>query len=272
MTGAVVEVELAPEAADRALGALSEIAVELELLDGEDPPLIVARFDALDPSAAREEARRVLAEAGLDAKLIARPLSQAESSDSWMLRTIHAGSLRIVPAGRTAPPDALSIEAGLSFGTGHHPTTLLCLERIAELSPIDTLLDVGTGSGILGLAALKLGARQVYATERDRAALALARENAAKNGLTDRFAASLKKPEDLGVKVSVIVANIIASALLNLAPELVRCLGSNATLLLSGVRESEVLEVSRAYTAFGLAQPLLTEREGWVMLELRTRW
>ncbi len=269
--GAVVEAIVDHDAIERALTAIAGAgASELELLDDEQPPVIAARFDAFDEKTAEAAVRRALE--GIAVELSTRPLSQAESSELWALKTIHAGGLSIVPAGRPASPDALRISSGLSFGTGHHPTTQLCLDRIVELSPIHTLLDVGTGSGILGLAALKLGATQVFATEKDRAALALAKKNAEENGLSEHFFATLKAPAELGAKFSVVVANIIASSLLDLAPELVRCLDSDGVLLLSGVRESEVLEVSKTYVACGLEHPVITEREGWSMLELHARW
>lgn len=262
--------ELTDEAVERAITALNEAGARaLELFDDQTPPVVAALFERFG---GRE--RAVLSAAGFGAgALRVREASQVESSDRWAFAPLWFDPLWIVPPNRAVPSGGRalildSVGEGV-FGSGAHSTTALCLERIISLSPIDSLLDVGTGSGILALAALALGAKQVTATDTDRAALELARRNAAANGLTAGLEFSIALPDK---KYSVIAANILASALDGLAPSLVQRLDSGGTIILSGVRAGELEELARIYRNFGLRRLADEERDGWYRLEFIASW
>jgi ribosomal protein L11 methyltransferase len=150
-------------------------------------------------------------------------------------------------------PDGIvvDLDPGLAFGTGHHPTTALCLEWLdgADLAG-RTVLDFGCGSGILAIAALKLGAARAIAVDHDPQAIEATQANAAANGVSDRLAVGL--PEDLaalsgGLPADLVVANILAGPLVDLAPTLLGALRPGGALALSGVLADQVEAVRAAY-------------------------
>jgi ribosomal protein L11 methyltransferase len=167
---------------------------------------------------------------------------------------------------RDAPSDRLvvRINMGLAFGTGEHPTTALCLDWLERHVAGGTVLDYGCGSGILALAALVLGARFAYAVDNDPQALAATKANAALNDVAERLFVGV--PETLPtVAVDVLVANILAGPLVELAPKLAERTAAGGTLVLSGILEAQAARVAAAYA------PHLTNvepmaREGWVLL------
>ncbi len=175
--------------------------------------------------------------------------------------------LWIVPSWHAAPdPDAINLELdpGLAFGTGSHPTTRLCLEWLeAKVVPGATVLDYGCGSGILGIAALKLGAGDTLGVDIDPAALTAAADNATRNGVTLRLARS---SEALTQTFDRVVANILTNPLMLLAPLLSGRLGPGGALALSGVLESQAEQVIAAYAEF-LPLRVGAAHEGWVRLE-----
>lgn len=181
--------------------------------------------------------------------------------------------LWIVPSGYAAPdPNAVNIllDPGLAFGTGTHPTTALCLEWLdgAELSAAD-VVDYGCGSGILAVAAARLGARHVWATDIDPQALLATLDNARKNHVAERIAAVV--PGDLpALHADVMLANILAGPLVQLAPALAALTRTGGQLVLSGILAQQADEVRSAYqTWFEMAEP--AERESWVRLEGRRK-
>jgi ribosomal protein L11 methyltransferase len=151
----------------------------------------------------------------------------------------------------STPPGALRLvlEPGLAFGTGDHPTTGLCLEeldRFVQSHPGASVLDVGTGSGILAIAAKKLGAGATVGTDNDPVALRVARENAEVNGVA--FDVRAEIPE--GATFDLVLANILANTLCDLAPGLSRAVAPGGRLLLSGILETQAAEVEAAYAPF----------------------
>lgn len=160
--------------------------------------------------------------------------------------------LWICPSWRTPPePEAvnLMLDPGLAFGTGTHPTTSLCLSWLDGLD-LDgkTVIDFGCGSGILGIAALLLGAKKVIAIDNDPQALLATRDNAQRNGQgDDRIQALL--PEQLAdnVSVDVVIANILAAPLISLAPQLYGRLREGGDIALSGILAEQADSVRRAY-------------------------
>ncbi|MDQ5911753.1 MAG: Ribosomal protein methyltransferase [Pseudomonadota bacterium] len=170
-----------------------------------------------------------------------------------------------------APPDPnainIRLDPGLAFGTGTHPTTALCLEWLdgAEMAEL-TVLDYGCGSGILAIAAAKLGARRVWAVDIDPQALLASDDNASENGVEDRL--TLATPAELptALTVDVLVANILAGVLARLAPEFARRVKPGGRLALSGILEQHADAVQAAFARdFTFARP--RQREDWVLLE-----
>ncbi len=157
------------------------------------------------------------------------------------------------------------INMGLAFGTGEHSTTALCLEWLERHVASDTtVLDYGCGSGILALAALTLGARFAYAVDNDGQALTATQANAALNGLTQRI--FVGTPDLLPpVTVDVLVANILAGTLVELAPALIQRIKPGGALVLSGILEPQAARVVAAY-AGSLAHGSQVARKGWVLL------
>ena len=166
---------------------------------------------------------------------------------------------------------------GLTFGTGSHASTQLCLEGVeAHVQPGDRVLDLGCGSGILAIAALCLGAAQAVGVDIDPKAVDVAYENAALNGIGRekcRFLAGnvLADPalvEDLGrEKAQVVLANIVADVIIPLAPMVPRLLDPKGTFLCSGIIDTRGDEVAAALAAAGLRVTRRREKNGWVALE-----
>jgi ribosomal protein L11 methyltransferase len=174
--------------------------------------------------------------------------------------------LWIVPSWHTAPdPDAVNIvlDPGIAFGTGSHPTTRLCLRWLeGEVRGGDTVLDYGCGSGVLAIAAMKLGAASVDGVDIDEQALLAARSNAMHNRVQVTFhsaAATIRRP------ARIVVANILAHPLVVLAPLLARLTAPRGRLALAGVLADQAADVRSAYEQwFAFDAPAADE--GWVLL------
>lgn len=178
-------------------------------------------------------------------------------------------NLWIVPSWHAAPnPNAtnLVLDPGLAFGTGSHPTTWMCLEWLSRsLQGGETVLDYGCGSGILGIAAARLGAGTVTGVDIDDNALIAARDNAATNRVSLQLQHSR---EPLETHFDVVVANILTNPLCVLAPLLSARVAIGGRLVLAGVLESQTEQVIEAYAPFIQLSPGAC-REGWVRLEGR---
>ena len=186
---------------------------------------------------------------------------------------IEVGRLWIGPQWATPPPDRIVVrlEPGLAFGSGRHPSTRLCLERLAAAPPAGVdVIDYGCGSGILAVSAAALGARRVTALDVDPQALRATAENARINGVSDLVSvlaahAATSTPIE---PASLVVANILAGTLVELAPVLSALTIPGGILALSGILEAQADEVAGAYRgAFDMQAR--GEREGWVRLEGR---
>jgi ribosomal protein L11 methyltransferase len=160
----------------------------------------------------------------------------------------------------------IMLDPGMAFGTGQHPTTALCLEWLARADGLADreVLDYGCGSGVLALAALRLGAGHAIAVDCDEQALAVTRENAVKNELADRIVTAA--PDALKVAgVEFIVANILLKPLLDLAPRFAELSGSGGRLVLSGILAEQLPPCVAAYEAFFVLEPPIIA-EGWALL------
>ena len=177
------------------------------------------------------------------------------------------------PSGADAPdwPGVIvDLDPGLAFGTGHHPTTALCLTWLDGLDLAGKrVLDYGCGSGILAIAALKLGAASAIAVDHDPQALEATVDNASGNGVLERL--TLYRPEQLpDTAADVIVANILAGPLLELAPTLAALSAPGALLGLSGILNHQVARIADAYAASFLMQPAEV-RDEWAFVAGRRR-
>lgn len=176
--------------------------------------------------------------------------------------------LWIVPSWHEAPdPAAINIEMdpGMAFGTGSHPTTRLCLEWLcATVDAGDTVLDYGCGSGILGIAAAKLGAAAVHGCDIDQNAVDASEANAQRNGVTN--ATWQNSARRIDREFDLVVANILTNPLCVLAPGISACVKPGGRLALSGVLATQASQVIDAYAPY-IALGVGAEHEGWIRLE-----
>jgi ribosomal protein L11 methyltransferase len=229
---------------------------------------------------------------GLVGALAVRRVAEEDWANAWKehYHVLRLGARTVIkPSWRAyeaQPGEAVvELDPGMAFGTGLHPTTRTCLQLIEEVvRPGDRLLDVGTGSGILALAALKLGAASVLALDVSAAAVAAARANAAANGLADRMevrhatlegaAGEPYMPLPPGLVVAgteigqfdLVVANIIARVIAQLAPALVRAVRPGGTLIASGILAERLAEAEAPLRAAGLAEIRRAQQDDWMTL------
>ena len=246
--------------------------VELGAMDAElshDGGLAALMPDSIAP----EQVARAL---GLDT-LAVTPAMGRDDGSIWVLspRAVRIGRLRIVPAQSGPEPDTLRLVDAAAFGTGLHPTTALCLEAIENAMPIahpESMLDVGTGSGVLALGALRLGVPRATAIDIDDEALRVAAENARLNALADRLQLLRGGPETISGTWPLVVANVLPAPLIEMAPVLVRRLGHHGRLVLSGIPVSVQHDVHEAYRRLGMRYVEVKSRAGWVALVLEASW
>lgn len=251
----------------------------LEPAPGETPlwpaTLLTALFDAahdLDEIAAAVAERLGLA--GLPEYRI-EALEDRDWEREWLrdFGPMQFGErLWVCPCG-TAPPDpaavVVELDPGLAFGTGTHPTTALCLDWLDSL-PLEgcTVIDYGAGSGILAIAALKLGAERALAYDIDPQAVIATRENAKANGVGERIDITIRQA-DLVEPADVVIANILAGPLIELATQILDLTITGGRLALSGILSEQVPEVSSAYASgLRLDPPVFRDQDGqtWARL------
>jgi len=164
------------------------------------------------------------------------------------------------------------LDPGLAFGTGTHATTALCLEWLDGL-PVEgkSMLDYGCGSGILAIAALKLGCDSVVALDIDRQALIATVDNAARNGFSHELT-TLQDPEDVAGEFDIVVANILAAPLIDLADNIIGHVKSGCLLALSGILSEQVGDVLSAYSPWiAFDEPVEREQGGQTWARLTGR-
>ena len=180
-----------------------------------------------------------------------------------------SGKLWIVPSWATAPdPDAINLvlDPGLAFGTGSHPSTRLCLQWLERtICGGERVLDYGCGSGILAIAAQRLGASAALGVDVDPLALLAAQANAQRNRIDARFINTETAPD---FQADLVVANILANPLILLAPVLAGHTGQGGRIALSGILETQAQEVMAAYAPW-FALRIGASDGGWVLLESR---
>ncbi|MFP1936234.1 50S ribosomal protein L11 methyltransferase [Lonsdalea quercina] len=174
--------------------------------------------------------------------------------------------LWICPSWRDIPdPEAVNVmlDPGLAFGTGTHPTTALCLQWLDGLDlQGKTVIDFGCGSGILAIAALKLGAARAIGIDIDPQAIQASRDNAQRNGVSERLELYLPQDQPEALSADVVVANILAGPLRELAPLIGALPNAGGHLGLSGVLATQAANVSEAYQDKFTLDPV-AEKEEW---------
>lgn len=277
----------APEAEQ---ACLAEGALAVTLCDAVDEPVLEplpgelklwrrTRMQALFPAATADALLIVALAQRLDcapAELDVRAVADRAWEREW-LRDFHAMRFgeRLWICPRHEEPSAagaamVRLDPGLAFGTGTHPSTALCLQWLDELSGTQsgligcTVIDYGCGSGVLGLAALALGARRVHAFDIDPQALLATRENAEDNDVADRLR-TYARAEDLPAGCDVLLANILAPILKERAATFAGLLPAGSRLILAGLLADESAEVAAAFDQWFDMQRY-AQRDGWVAL------
>lgn len=201
--------------------------------------------------------------------------------DDWIeiwrnhFRPIHLGAIVVVPEWiEYAPKEGekiVRLDNNMAFGTGEHETTSMCVELLQKyLTPDSVCIDVGCGSGILGISAVKLGAKYAYLTDIDIVAVESARHNAELNGVTDKVTASRSNLlDDSSVKGDIVLANITADILENLAPSIPENLKTGGTLILSGIIDCKLNRVIEVYSAQGLTLVEKVKKGEWNALAFK---
>ena len=200
-----------------------------------------------------------------------------DNGSVWLLspRAVRIGSVLIAPAEVSGPSGTLRLTDSNAFGTGHHPTTALCVEALEESLTIavpDSILDVGTGSGVLALAALMMGVPRAVGLDIDADALNIATGHARLNNMADRLHLVLGGPEIVDGTWPLVVANVLAAPLIEMAPVLIRRVGTDGRLILSGIPWSLESEVRQTYQRCGMRHIRSETRAGWAVLVTQASW
>lgn len=264
---------------------LEEIgAVSVTFMDSQDTPIfeplpgetrlwgntdVVALFDA---ETDMQQIVDLLKEENYLNENSAYKIEQIEDKDwerEWMdnFHPMQFGKrLWICPSWREVPDESavnVMLDPGLAFGTGTHPTTALCLEWLDSLDLKDkTVIDFGCGSGILAIAALKLGAKSAVGIDIDPQAILASRNNAEQNGVADKLQLFLSQDKPVDLKADVVVANILAGPLKELYPVISQLVQPMGVLGLSGILATQAQSVCDAYAESFALEPV-KEREEW---------
>lgn len=279
-------IDLPEEGSEPCQSLLWELgALGLEVRDREAPPMPGVRGPAsgeailvawFENEGQAVEAELAVREAQPGARGAIELVPAKDWSESWksLIRSVEVGRLWVGPPWMQAgaPPEKLRvvIEPKMAFGTGDHATTQLCLDavdRYLAAHPGATVLDVGTGTGVLAIAARKLGARRAVGTDNDPISVELAKENALLNGTPEvelsGAALGALPPEQF----DLVLANILANTLVALAPAISRRVRDR--LVLAGVLVHQHAEVEAAYVSEGLLPAGTQAVNEWIRIELR---
>jgi ribosomal protein L11 methyltransferase len=283
----VTDEDTAPEVSD----FFSELgAVSVTYSDDQDEPVYEP---ALDQTQIWSHTKVTAlfeweADAQLIQSLVAAQFSQ-QALQSWLIETIEdqawerawmeyyqpmlfADKLWVCPTGQEVEESGkvcMTLDPGLAFGTGTHPTTALCLEWLAS-HPVAHLnvIDYGCGSGILAIAALLLGASQAHGVDIDPQAMTASRDNAEKNRVQQHLQCCLAQSFE-PFQADVVLANILANPLIELAPALAALVKPGGYLILSGILNEQAEAVQAAYQAYGMIIERVERREDWCRIDAR---
>lgn len=249
--------------------------IEQELLDKPRDVVIVHMYLAPDenPAEVLPLFRQRLDDAGVEYTLNTEGVEQEDWQNAWK-QYYHAMDIgrrmAIVPGWEEYDTDrtVITMDPGMAFGTGTHETTSLCLETLDELvQGGERMLDIGTGSGILAIAALKLGAKEAEGVDIDPMCVRTAGENAQRNGVAERLTVLVGDLSDKASGVyDIITANIVAAAILSLAPAVPALMAPGAKFIASGIIDERRDEVLDGLKAAGLRPVQVKEKRGWVCI------
>lgn len=220
--------------------------------------------------------------AGLTALGSLETTTREVEGDDWIeiwkthFRPLHIGE-RIVVCPEWIAYDkkpweeVVKLDSNMAFGTGEHETTSMCLKLLQQyLTPSSVCIDVGCGSGILGISAIKLGAKYAYLTDIDYVAVESAKHNSEINGVAEKVTvAHSNLLDDADIKGDIMLANITAEILCNLAPSIPKNLKAGGTLILSGIIESRIETVKTAFLAQGLKLDETSKEGEWFALSFK---
>ncbi len=254
--------------------------IEQELLDKPRDTVIIHIY--LEPGASPVEMLALIAArmeaAGIAYAVETEGVEQEDWQNGWRkyYHPMDIGSrLAIVPSWQEYDTDRvkLILDPGLAFGTGGHETTSLCLEALDQrVRGGERVLDIGTGSGILAIAALKLGAASAEGVDIDPVAVRTAGENAALNGVADKLTVLVGDLSDKASgKYDIITANIVANAIISLAPSVPGLMADGAAFIASGIIDSRKDEVIAALEKAGLSVQEVKEKRGWECIVCKRR-
>ena len=243
-----------------------------------------------DPGPQMEELEAFIAKLSrlYPAALFSPPALSAVNAEDWSnswkvhFKPLRVGKhLLIVPTWEEAVPQSddlvIRIDPGMAFGTGGHETTRLCLEMLESvmedgpLLTVPSLLDLGTGSGILAMTASLLGAGRILALDIDPDAVVVARENLALNQLSDNVECGTDPLESLTERFDIILANILAEELVRLAPYLTDRLLPGGSLILSGILAEKEQLVRRGFDSQPLKYSRTASAGEWVAMLYRNK-
>ena len=234
---------------------------------GDDPVLLLAGF-------ADEAAARAAAAAETDA--VVEEVVDDSWADAWRAwaRPVRVGEVLVQPAWQPLADDhgaavVITIDPGRAFGSGGHASTALALEALWD-EPLDGahVLDVGTGSGVLAIAAVRRGAAQVVGTDIDPAALVACAATAAANGVGSRVLAVDEPPSAFATAFDAVLANLPGDVLRDLAPDLAAVVVEGGCLVLSGMIDEQLDGVVASYVDAGCAPRKVLHRDGWAAVVL----
>jgi ribosomal protein L11 methyltransferase len=220
--------------------------------------------------------------AGLTALGSLETTTREVEGDDWIeiwkthFRPLHIGE-RIVVCPEWIAYDkkpweeVVKLDSNMAFGTGEHETTSMCLKLLQQyLTPSSVCIDVGCGSGILGISAIKLGAKYAYLTDIDYVAVESAKHNSEINDVAEKVTvAHSNLLDDADIKGDIMLANITAEILCNLAPSIPKNLKAGGTLILSGIIESRIETVKTAFSAQGLKLDKTLKEGEWFALSFK---
>ena len=256
--------------------------------EGESPPdtghVRVMTYLPVGPTTKSREGSidvgvRLMAQLGPVSRLRSREVDESDWQDAWRehFHVLRVGSRTvIVPTWRSYEPAeedvVIELDPGMAFGTGHHPTTTMCLAALEELvEPGCSVMDLGCGSGILSIASAKLGASEVLALDIDATAVETATANVRQNGVGAVVAVdegTLPHPSLRPGGYDIVVANISSTVIADLAPSIARATGPGGAVVASGVLEQARGQVVERLNEAGLSLDRVDVDGDWVALRL----
>jgi len=285
MRWAEIEVETTAEAQDAVANLMIENGCGGAAITGEAPVLLRCYLpvdDRLEDRLLRiQSGAKNLAGFGLDAGPAEVTVKYAEDQDwaeAWrqFFHTTRVGSRIVVkPPWEEHAPEGkeivVEIDPGMAFGTGTHPTTRLCLQALEKyLRPRMVVVDFGAGSGILAIAAAKLGASLVIAFDADEPAVKSARANVQKNNLEERIEVhQADNPSFMNCRVDLVTANLVAETVMAHAESLAAVLKTGGVLIASGITSDRRLEVEQSLRNAGFDMAEVLAEGEWIALVAR---